>query len=66
MGWENLLGCIFSCLLTQYKLAKREIFMTVLQKDKLNLDYICNITYLKKDFPFLTDSPNPPTPTPSP
>ena len=32
MGWENLLGYIFSSLLTQQKVMKKLIFRTVLQK----------------------------------
>ena len=33
MGWENLVGYKFFCLFIQYKVAKREIFTIVLQKD---------------------------------
>ena len=40
MGWENLLGFMFSCLFTHYKVVKREIFTTVLEKHKLNSAHI--------------------------
>ena len=36
MGWE--------CLFTQYKIVKKEIFMTVLQKHKLNPAYVRKTT----------------------
>ena len=41
---ENLLGFMFSCLFTQYKVVKGEIFTTVLQKHKLNPAHIHEIT----------------------
>lgn len=40
MDWENL----FSCLFTQYKFVNEEIFMTVLQKYKLNPPHVRKIT----------------------
>ena len=40
MGWENL----FLCLFTQYKFVNEEIFMTVLQKHKLNPAHVRKIT----------------------
>ena len=48
MGWENL----FSCLFTQYKFVNKEIFMTVLQKHKLNPAHVRKITksYTKLHF----------------
>ena len=36
MGWENLLGYMFSSLFLQLKVAKGETFTTALQKDKSN------------------------------
>ena len=36
MGWENSLDYMFSSLFTQLKVVKEYIFMTALQKDKLN------------------------------
>ena len=36
MGWENSLDYMFSSLFTQLKVVKGYIFMTALQKDKLN------------------------------
>ena len=36
MGWENLSDYMFSSLFTQNKVAKGQVFMTVLQKDKSN------------------------------
>ena len=36
MGWENLLGYMFSSLFTQHKVAKGKLFMTALPKDNLN------------------------------
>ena len=38
MGWEHLLGYMFSSLFTQHKVGKAKIFMTALQKDRLNPD----------------------------
>ena len=38
MGWEHLLGYMFSSLFTQHKVGKGKIFMTALQKDRLNPD----------------------------
>ena len=44
MGWENLVGYKFFCLFIQYKVAKGEIFTTVLQKDvEPCLSFICFI-----------------------
>ena len=40
MGRENL----FLCLFTQYKFVNEEIFMTVLQKPKLNPAHLRKIT----------------------
>ena len=36
MGWENLLGYMFSSLFLQLKVAKGKTFTTALQKDKSN------------------------------
>ena len=36
MGWENVLGYMFASLYVQHKIAKGEIFMAALQKDKSN------------------------------
>ena len=38
------LAKIFSCLFTQYKFVKEEIFMNVLQKHKLNPPQVHKIT----------------------
>ena len=39
VSWENLLRYMFSCLFTWHKVAKGQIFPTVLQKDKSNPVY---------------------------
>ena len=44
MGSENLVGYKFFCLFIQYKVAKGEIFTTMLQKDVEHcLSFICFI-----------------------
>ena len=39
MSWGYLLGYMFSALFTQHKVAKWQIYMTALQKDKSNPGY---------------------------
>ena len=36
MGWENLVGYVFSSLFAQHKVANGYIFTTALAKDKSN------------------------------
>ena len=46
MGWENLLGYMFSSLFTQNKFAKRYFFMTEFGKDKSNSGrQLCLVKY---------------------
>ena len=46
MGWEDLLGYMFSSLFTQNKVAKGQLFTTVIEKVKLNSEIdIKNRTY---------------------
>ena len=60
MGWENLLGYMFSYLFTQYKVVKGKIFMIAFQKNKLNLVhvfiFICNLFATSKKYFLLKQS----------
>ena len=46
MGWENVLGCMFSSLFTQHEVAKGSISTTSLQKDKSNSVVVICFCYL--------------------